>query len=751
MTASSHLPTARLSLLALALAAAFAPAWAADEAKPDAKPATEAKAAEAEAPAGPVSEGSASIGLGVRSGDRNDRALFDQYNGLRPGENAWGRFSADYYTRNDELGTSMQFEAVDLFTDNRELAAKWKRQGDWKTSVEYRELTRRAPFTVNSAMNGAGTTSPTVIPLLGGNGSEFDLKTKRSALGAAFSKVLSREWQLDASFKTEEKEGARLFGVGMACPSVIAPGCGGPTGVQVGSGVLLVPEPINSTHTQADARATFASGALRLSGGYYGSFYRNSNGSMTPQVPAALNNPIGESFPLAPGLQAILGQAVALPPDNQAHQIDLAGTYGFTPTTLVNFKLARSLATQTNSFAGMGLTGAPAGRGDLDGKLTTTLAQVGFTARPLDKLSVNGNIRYEDRSDSTPLALYNTEGTATYTNRHIPLTRTSGKLEGNYQFTSDWRGTLAADILNTDRGAFTASSAIAGVTAIRQKTDDTGVRAELRKRMAEDLSGAISIESRSRNGSNWLRDNGGLGVTEVTDPASPGSGLADGIFSPTLADRKRDKVKLTADWQPMEELSLQFVAEGGRDRYDTPQSNYGLRKTSMNQFSVDWNYALSSSWNLNGYLSTGRQELDQARPGATLMAYDNRSATFGFGFTGRLADWDIGGTLSFINDRNAYKQTLDATADAGSAALLAATGGLPDIRFRQTTFKMFGKYALDKKSGIKLEVGYQQSDWNDWAWGYNGTPFVYSDGTTVNAQTRQNVGYVSVSYVRRWQ
>ena len=86
----------------------------------------------------------------------------------------------------------------------------------------------------------------------------------------------------------------------------------------------------------------------------------------------------------------------------------------------------------------------------------------------------------------------------------------------------------------------------------------------------------------------------------------------------------------------------------------------------MNQFSVDWTYAINSTWSVNGYLSTGQQQLDQSRPGATLMAYDNRSNTFGLGFTGRVANWDVGGTISYIKDRNAYKQTLDATADAGS-------------------------------------------------------------------------------------
>jgi MtrB/PioB family decaheme-associated outer membrane protein len=701
----------RPSLLSLALLAAFAPAWA---------------------QTAPVMESSVSVGIGLLDGDRGDRALYDQYSGLRPGSSAVGLLGADYYRRDDARGTSVQFEAADLFTGNRELGLRWKRQGDWKLSADYRELTRREPFSVTS----------------GGN--EFDLKTTRSALGVAFSKVLSSRWQFDASVKTEEKEGSRLFGVGFACPSPIAPGCGVPTGTQAGSGLLLVPEPVESRHTQAEGRVTYSGGRLTLSAGYYGSFYRNANGSLRPDVPSLLNNPLGAPLPLAPGLQAILGQPVALPPDNQAHHLDLAGSYGFSRTATLNFKLAYSRATQDDSFAAMGLAGAPAGVTGLGGQLRTTLAQVGVSARPMPRLSVSGNLRYEHRSDGTPLALYNVEGTSTYTNRQLPLTRTSGKIQGSYQFTNDWRGTLAGDVQSIDRGEFTPSTAIAGITALRQKTDETGVRAELRRRMSDELSGAISLESRRRDGSNWLRDNSGVGVTEVPDPSAPGAGLSNGIFSPTLADRRRDKVRLHVDWQANEKLSLQLAAEGGRDRYEAP-GVYGLRSADMGSVTLDWSYAVSESWSVNGYLSGGRQQFDQSRPGGALVAYDNRSTTLGVGFTGKpAARWEVGGSLAFIDDRNAYNQTLDETANAGSAALLAATGGLPDITFRQTSLRLFGKYTLDKQSSLRFDLVHQRSHWSDWAWGYNGTPFLYSDGSTVNGRTTQNASFVGVTYTRRW-
>jgi MtrB/PioB family decaheme-associated outer membrane protein len=722
---------ARLSLMALALLSAFG---------------------SVHAQVAPAAEASVSVGAGLVSGDRQDRLLFDQYNGLRPGSNAYGIFDADYYRRDDTKGTSIEFQASDLLIGNRELGFRWKKQGDWKLSGTYRELVRRETAIPNTGLIGPGSTTPQVVALPGGPGTgyDLDLKVKRTGLGFAFSKVISSALQFDASLSGEKKEGSRLWGIGFACPSPVAPGCGVTTGTELGFAVLMLPEPIDSTHSQVEARLSYARDRLRLSAGYYGSFYRNEHGSMHPSVPGSLYNPLGTLLPLSAGLQPILNQAVALPPDNQAHHLDLTGSYTFTPTTLLNFKLGYSKATQHDNFAAAGLAGAPAGVQDLAGRVNTTLAQVGITSRPMPKLSLSGNVRYEDRDDETPLALYNVEGTSTYTNRQLPYKSLRANAQAAYQISSDFKGTLGAHYRSIDRGVLTPSSAVAGITAMREETEETGVRAELRRRMSEALSGAVSLESSRRDGSNWLRDNSGTGVTEVPDASAASTGFATGVFMPNLADRKRDKLKLQADWQPTDVLSLQFIAAAGKDRFSAP-SSYGLREASMNSVGVDMTYALSDKWNLIGYVSRERQQLNQARPDAAIIAFDNTATTFGLGVTGRpTGKLEVGGTLAFINDKNEFAQTLDATAAPGSAALLAATGGLPDILFRQTTLKVFGKYTLDKQSAVRVELGHQRSKWTDWAWNHNGTPFVYSDATTVNRKPNQNVTFIGVRYIYRW-
>jgi MtrB/PioB family decaheme-associated outer membrane protein len=546
------------------------------------------------------------------------------------------------------------------------------------------------------------------------------------------AKFITPALQFELDLKSEKKEGARLSGVGMNCPSVIAPTCGANTGWAL----LMLPEPINAQHSQIDARLSYALEKLRFTLGYYGSIYRNAVDTLNPNVPTSLNTNAA--------LIGLLNNPVALAPDNQAHQLDLSGSYDLTQTTRGTFKLGYATATQNADFASTGLSGAPAGVSNLGGLVNTRLAKIGLTSRPIAKLSLLADLRYEDKNDQTPIALYNTEGTSTYTNRDLSSKKSNGKLQASWLFNSDYRGTLGADYEAIDRGVYTATSAASGINALRQNTREKGVRAELRGRIAENFSGTLGVSSSRRDGSNWLKDNSGLGVTEVTNPADPLTGfLPTAIFMPTLADRQRNKVKLFTDWQPSESLTLQISAEKGTDKFNTP-SVYGLRDTGMNQFSIDWGYALSDNWALNGYASRGVQTFNQARPAGYVMAFDNTNLAASIGFTGKASSkLNVGGSLTYVGDKSVYAQTADAAADAYSQNLLTTSGGLPDVVYRQTALKLFGKYALEKGSAVRLDMVYQRASINDWTW----TAFSYSDGTTVTQKPTQSVGVIAVTYV----
>src|SRR4029453_10679375 len=120
-----------------------------------------------------------------------------------------------------------------------------------------------------------------------------------------------------------------------------------------------------------------------------------------------------------PGVQDYLSQPVASAPDNAFNYFDLTGAYTFMPELKSNFKLAYSRTTQNQEFAGAGLSGAPAGVGNLGGEVTSTLAQVRLIANPLPKLSLVGEYRYQNNEDNTPIVPYNQVGPIISTNQRV--------------------------------------------------------------------------------------------------------------------------------------------------------------------------------------------------------------------------------------------------------------------------------------------------------------------------------------------
>lgn len=735
------------TVISLALLAAFSPARADDE----------SEVAQLTRP-----DSSVSMGLGAVSGNDRDRARFGQYNGMRKND-VYGLFDIDWNRRDDATGTWTSLEGRNLGLDSRELRFGQQKQGDWKYFAEYGELTRRSPYTINTAELGAGTTTPTVV-LLGtpGTGSNLDLKLQRKSLGAGIEKWITPHLQFEVSFKNEDKNGARLFGKGFACSAAwVADGvCASSTNHWA---LLMLPEPIDSTTRQIEAKLNFSNDKLALSGGYYGSFYTNANGNLTPTVPATLNNPLGAPRLIDTGLRATLGLPMALPPDNQAHQVYVSGTYAFTPKTRATFKLGYTHATQHDDFASNGLTGAPPGVSNLGGVLDTTIAQFGLSSRPIPKLAITANLRYEDRKDKTPQALYSVEGTEPFANSKYSLKKTAAKLEGSYQLPAQLRGTLGIDYEAVDRGEFTSpgcaaldadgeciGSSVAGLSGLRAKTEETSLRVELRRAMAENLSGAISYTHGDRSGSDWLKPNA-LPATGVTPLPDAAIFSRTAIFPMIFMDRKRNKVKLSADWSPTEVLSLQLALENGKDTYSAPTTK-GLRDMSSKLYSVDAVWAVSDKWKVTAYVSEGDQEIHVDHSTGYMASLRNRNSGFGLGVTGqptgRLA---LGADLSLVNDKNIYAQALDASASANNQAFFATFAGLPNVVFRQTTLKLFGTYALRKSSAIRVDLVHQRSNLDEWTWGYNGVPFVYSDGTTVSQQPRQHVTFLGVSYIYRWQ
>lgn len=767
-------------------------------------------------------ESSVSVGIGSASGDSKDRAMFGQFNGMRK-NSTFALLDLDYLTRDDATGTWINLKALNLGLDTREISFAHSRQGDWKYYVEYSELERVDPRTINTGMTGAGSTTPVISRLsTPGSGSDIDLKTERKSASLGYEQWITKALQFEVNFKNEEKTGARLWGRGYDCASYV---CGTSTTTAmnqasfVKNALLLVPEPIDSVTRQIEARLNFHDEKLLVSAGYYGSFYLNNYGNVTPAVPNIFNNGQGKPFPGYPAvssaivagggtsLQNVLQSPLALPPDNQAHQIYLNGSYSLTPRTKANFKYAYTHATQTESFADMGLSDGPAGVSNLGGRVDSVLAQLGLSARPLDKLNLLANVRYEHKDDKTPHALYNVEAAAvvpatvpvSYTNlavgaiwnnNNTSSTRLASKLEASYRLPANFRVTAGLDYSALEREVLTslAQEKVAGVGPLREKNTEQGYRLELRRNMSETLNGSLSYSSSKRGGSNWTTLStlnpatagisaanlalintycGGIVCYGQQIPATSILGIsANTPFPISMTDVQRDKWKVSFDWNPTERFNLQLVLENGKDKNTSPfnpvAGGKGWRDSDVKLLSLDASFAISESWKLIAYASHGDQTLHINHSTGYMADLNNLNNTAGLGLNGALSSRiEIGADLSYLQDVNKYGLAANTstsgtlpgplTVVAPSANNLAqAAIGLPDASFRQTALKFFGKYLLDKTSDLHFNLIHQRVKFTEWQWGNNGVPFVYADNTSVTMRPEQSLTFVGVTYVRKF-
>jgi len=668
-------------------------------------------------------ESSFSLGIGSVSAD-NQR--YGMYNGQNDsGVFGIGEFS--FIRRNDATGTWLRAQGRNLGIPQAELRLEHERQGHWQYFVELDQITRYTPYAVYSNLRGAGTSTLTYPNTSGAQARsgtrQSDLRTERLNAKLGYNHLFSPELEVRVLFQNSEKKGERLFGRGSST-----------------SQEFLV-EPIDTVTRQLDIVLNYTGSKLQLSGGYYGSLFQNANTQLNiAGGDTALRTAAGPNLPFS---------VIALPPDNIAHQLHLAGAYQFAEKTNGTFKVAYSTASQHDSFASVPAptSGAlPAnglnrsGRSDLGGKIDTTLINLGLTSRPIKNLSLLANVRYEDRNDATPIAQYINATTTPLTtdgyNEPRSLTTLSGKFEASYQLPAGYRLTGGIDYEEKERS-------ISGVRVVgyRERTEEISERIELKKSLAEDINGSIAFIHSDRTGSSYGTLQTWNGTTNQFNASPLYSNRLQPIY---VADRVRDKIRLFGDWTPIDPLNIQLAVEGSVDKYGSGRDslNIGPRQGSAQLYSLDTTWTISEKWRVNGWVSRSITTMNQAdgNSAATLWtaALNNQTDTVGLGMRGKLTgSFDIGADAMVSRDASEYRH--------GGAAV---NSPIPDIHYDQTTVKLFGRYALNRESNIRLDYVVDHRKTDDWTW--NGTAtsgaYVYTDGSWLYQKPNQTVQFFGLTY-----
>jgi len=698
------------NILALSIAAAMlgftGHAWADDDEEDD------EEAAEIRRQLSPESE----IELGVGHVSARGNKKYGDYSGIDKGGNLIANVSALQRSGN---GTGyLAIEGEDLGLDSRSLRIEGGQQGNFSLNLEYSELPKlwsdsyQTPFVnpgdtrqvLPSGWVEAGSTSG--MTQLDGSLRSFDVGTVRRMLGVGLTKQLAPEWDAVFNVKTESKEGHRLTG------AVIGNSGGNPRAV-------ILAEPVDYKTDQLEAILRHSTEKLQLQFGYYGSIFRDKSSALSWQNPytgAWGADPAGTAANYPNGY----GQ-LALPPDNQFHQLNASAGYTYSQDTRISGSFSIGRGTQDESFLPYSVNhvaAIPLPRNSLDGEIITTHADLRFSSRLTPKLSFTAAWRYDDRDNKTPQANYyyiggDSQAQKTTYRTNLPVSSTKQKLSADLAYRLSMNTKLKLDYAY-DHYSY-------DYLAVSRESEHT-LKAGVNHRFGDTVSGGLSYAYSDRTTSDY---DAGVPFRESFDPAGwPNDGMVwDNV--PTqkkyfLAPRKRDKLRAYTNLMPTERLDFQLGLDYYKDDYH--KSELGLREAKGLALNFDASLAASEALTANLFATLEKYESDQrsVEIGGVKGNYDDptrywaagiedRTLTLGAGLRYTPSErLELGGDLT----RSDSKGKIDVSG--GSS--LAGIQSLPDVTSTLDRLDIYGRYWVKKDMSVKLKYVYERYKSKDWAY-----------------------------------
>ena len=417
-----------------------------------------------------------------------------------------------------------------------------------------------------------------------------NIGTQRARRNVGIDLVLTPQLGFSATARQETKDGLRLTGVGS---------------VSTGAGVT-VPELLQYTTNLYNAALNYAGDNTHINVGYSGSLFRNGVDTWTADSIWGNNTVQGN-------VNRMIGA-----PDNQMHQLKLAGGYNFSKATKLTVVGSFGESTQNEGFISPGpFWYVPESSAHAKVVNKNFLARV--TSRATNDLSLLASYRYEDRDNRTPylqtistgrdavgaVATTNPCGPGAlaataavlvssltcYDNQPINIRQKHLVLEGDYRFARGQAFKAGYDWQEIRR-----TSDVATQDPFRaHETKEHTLRFQYRNSMAENLNGRIGYEhSRRRHSEFELEDPLGGVLAAAVEPMLPN------LITHMVANRDRDKIRSALAFQPSDRLSLGAGLDYNNDKYKDSDL-YGKKFAKSWVLNLDASYAASEKVGLSAF------------------------------------------------------------------------------------------------------------------------------------------------------
>jgi MtrB/PioB family decaheme-associated outer membrane protein len=666
------------------------------------------------------------LSVGVGNWDR-DRRFQGQFDGMWEGD-AYLLFDGQVRRRDDANGGWFTLDIRNLGLDTREVRLGLERQGNMGGYIDFNQIPRKYPWTITTNLAGPRTDTPAINTMPPSY--ELNIGTRRDRVGFGFFKHLNELMpglQFKVDFRSEEKTGEQNY--------------------SIGSDPLFTTQLIDSTINLLDAHFAYSKDKLQLRGGYYGTWYDTN----VEQIIAA-----GGSTGQTP---------LSQPLDSSSWQLYFDGGYSFTPTTRGTFKVKYGEASVDEGLPIRPVGGPPfVGMSTkLDGKIETTLVEVGISSRPMPKLSIVGKLRYYDVDEKTPVYSVignNATGAVTVHSTPQSIETVSGKIEGTYRLPMGFSVIGSIDGKDQDRSKPQFLDEI--YVPYRTSLKEWNYGIQVRRGLSETINGSLGYIYSKRDGGSY-------------SPTNHPTAFAENQIRPwNVADRDRDRWRLKLDWTPTDRLAFTGVFEDARDDYPKNDGRpYGMDEGSGNFYSLDATYQISDGWQLVGFYAYDQTKAERRHgrwdritdifEGVKDASLKDKNDTVGLSLIGNVnSKWKIGADVLYTRARSSYNESWISAGpgvplpgpypQAGGVDQLAA---LPDIETKLTRLRLYADYAVHKRGSLRFDVIYEDWRTNDWSYNYSdGTPWLRGtangtgdqDGTYFTQKSPQKSTFFGVRY-----
>ncbi len=355
---------------------------------------------------------SGEVDMGVQElQGRHNSPNFDEYRVIENGFVA-NRLHLNLETKDQRR--FLDFQGLDIHKDDQNYQASLGEYGRYRLNFEWDQIPHiyardaRTPFIRSDGgvyqlppgvaglpldeLRDAFNTSPT-----------FDLKTRNDSARAGFWWTPGPEWDLQLTYGHIRRAGNRPMGAGFGDPD------------EPSATVVEVPEPIDRHTDEANATIGYSTDAWQIQGGYLGSFFHNDIKTVTYDNPVFGNADLSAAL-TGLGVTDITTVAqgrTALNPDNQYHNMFLAGGVNLPMATRLTGKFSYGINLQNDAFIPHTINPLLAGdpslvltSTSLNGDVRTIMANLTGTTRPIPGVSLTTRYRFYDRENRTPVASF---------------------------------------------------------------------------------------------------------------------------------------------------------------------------------------------------------------------------------------------------------------------------------------------------------------------------------------------------------